>query len=102
MDVANPGMDESVISTVTNASKSPRKASAKTTGFDQDDMIKSVVDYYTKDADNETITKNEMVKDKYVVDEDLPRTDLFELINQHKLHLKFLQENYMCSGKEYL
>ena len=43
-----------------------------------------------------------MVKDKDVLDEDLPRSDLFELINQHKLHLQLLKENDMCTDEEKL
>ena len=35
-----------------------------------------------------------------MIDEDLPRTGLFELINQDKLHLQFLKENDMCTGND--
>ena len=34
------------------------------------------------------------------MDEDLPRSDIFGLINQHKLHLAFLKENDMCSEED--
>ena len=93
-------MDESDISIVTSVSKSPKKGSAKITGLDS--MIRSVVDYCTKGEEIATTTKRDKVKDNDVVCEDLPRTELFELINQHKLHLKFLQENDMCSDEEKL
>ena len=43
-----------------------------------------------------------MIKDKDVLDEDLPRSDLFELIHQNKLHLQFLKENDMYTDEEKL
>ena len=95
-----PGMDDSVVSVVTSSLSSPQKGRRKVTGLD--DMIKSVVDYCTSGGDNDDKKKADELKDKDLLDEDLPRSDLFELINQHKLHLQFLKENDMCTNEERL
>ena len=93
-----PGMDDSVVSMVTTPSKSPQKGNATTTGLK--DMMKSVVDYCIKGGNGGTQKSYDMFDDKDVIDEDFPRSDLFELINQHKLHLAFLKENDMCSDED--
>lgn len=63
-------------------------------------MIKTVVDYCTSSGDSVTKMKNGDNNDKDVINEDLPRRELFELSNQHKLHLQFLKENDMCSDED--
>lgn len=80
-----PSMDDSVMSVVTTPSKSPRKGNLKTTG--SEDIIKSVVDYCKLGGDGDNKKGNEIINDKDIIDEDLPRSDIFELIKQHKLHL---------------
>lgn len=93
-----PGMNDSVISTVTSPSKSPQKGKLKTTGLD--DMMKSVIDYCKLGGDGDSKMNTVEVDDKDVLEEDLPRSEILELINQHKLHLAFLKENDMCSEED--
>ena len=91
-------MTDSEISTVTSPSKSPQKGKLKTTGLE--DMMKSVIDYCKLGGDSDSKMNAMEVDDKDVLEEDLPRAEIFELINQHKLHLAFLKENDMCSEED--
>ena len=93
-----PGMDDSVISTVTTPSKSPQKGNLKTTGLE--DMMKSGIDYCKLGADGDSKKSKVESDDKDVLEEDLPRSENFELINQHELHFAFLNENDMCSEED--
>ena len=93
-----PGMYDSMVNVVTNSSKSPQKRNAKTTGLK--DMMNSVVDYCKKGGGGATQNNNDMINDKDIIDEDLSTSDIFELINQHMLHLALLKENDLFSYEE--
>ena len=49
---------------------------------------------------NDATTMTSLKRSKETKLEDLPLQDLFDRMDQHKGHLKLLQENDMCSQEE--
>ena len=48
---------------------------------------------------NQFVEKHAPKPSNYLVD-NLSMDDLYKLIEQHKLHLLFLKDNYLCSDKK--